>query len=55
MEKHFLGKRSLTGAMVKGSSCQNPRRGCGEKKLLLPAFVMQYEFAFVNSSLINEA
>jgi hypothetical protein len=27
----MAGKRSLTGAMVRGSSCQKPRRGCGEK------------------------
>jgi hypothetical protein len=31
MDNHSGGNCSLTGALVKGSSCQNMRRGRGEK------------------------
>jgi hypothetical protein len=58
-KKNFRGKCSLTGAVVRGSSCQNTRRGRGEntKKsaALLPAFaVLQYVFVFVNASLFKK-
>jgi hypothetical protein len=49
-KKKVRGKRSLTGAMVKGSSCQKPRRGRGEKTKTTAwlLFVLQYIVEFAN-------
>jgi hypothetical protein len=54
-KKLFAGVCSLTGAMVSDSSYQTMRRGRGEntKKLatlLLAVTMLQYVYAFVNSS-----
>jgi hypothetical protein len=55
-EKIAWGKRSLTGAMVKGSSCQTTRRGRGEKtkRTAEPLNLLQYVFLFANILFLNE-